>query len=410
MNVERPADHVADEPWPAQDIASELRLRPERPKVVRLSRKALALIAGVSALALGGALIFALQTAETVQRSELFNTANRTTAAGLEKLPQDYTALPRKVPQLGPPLPGDLGRPMLEAGVQPMPMVGTPVPEQVQYEPQPAYQPQAISPVDPNVERMSQQRQLLLQEREAARLSRLFAADTRGQAPGAVTSESTPGGQVDLRSSGSSPNVSSNRRTLSADRVQAPASPYVLQSGAVIPAALITGIRSDLPGQVTAQVTENIYDGPTGRALLIPQGSRLVGQYDARIAFGQSRALLAWTRLIMPNGRSIVLERQPGADAAGRSGLQDGVDNHWGQLLRAAFVSTVLSVGAEAGAGSDESDLVRAIRRGTSDSVSQTGRQLVGRSLDVQPTLTIRPGFPVRVIVTQDLVLEPYRD
>ncbi len=200
-----------------------------------------------------------------------------------------------------------------------------------------------------------------------------------------------------------------DRKTVSPDRLQAPASPYVLQAGAVIPAALITGLRSDLPGQVTAQVTENIYDGPTGRVLLIPQGARLVGSYDAQVSFGQSRALLVWTRLIMPNGRSVVLERQPGADPEGYAGLEDGVDNHWGSLFKAAILSTLLSVGSEAGTSNSENNLAQAIRQGASQSINQTGEQIVGRSLNVQPTLTIRPGFPVRVLVTRDLVLEPYR-
>ena len=194
----------------------------------------------------------------------------------------------------------------------------------------------------------------------------------------------------------------------SPDRVQAPASKYVLQAGAVIPAALITGLRSDLPGQVTAQVTEDVYDSPTGKVLLIPQGARLVGQYDAQISFGQSRALLVWNRLIMPNGRSIVLERQPGADAEGYAGLEDEVDNHWGMLFTAAILSTILSVGSEAGTSNSENNLAQAIRQGASQSFNQVGEQVVGRSLNVQPTITIRPGFPVRVMVTHDLVLEPY--
>ena len=126
----------------------------------------------------------------------------------------------------------------------------------------------------------------------------------------------------------------------------------------MIPAALITGLRSDLPGQVTAQVTEDVYDSPTGKILLIPQGARLIGQYDAQIAFGQSRALLVWNRLIMPNGRSIVLERQPGADTEGYAGLEDEVDNHWGMLFKAAILSTLLSVGSEAGTSNNENDLV----------------------------------------------------
>ncbi|MGY3294533.1 type IV secretory pathway VirB10-like protein [Bradyrhizobium sp. LM3.6] len=181
----------------------------------------------------------------------------------------------------------------------------------------------------------------------------------------------------------------------------------------VIPAALITGIRSDLPGQITAQVTEAVYDSPTGRARLIPQGARLIGSYDSQVAFGQSRVLLVWTRLIMPNGRSIVLERQPGADAAGYSGLEDEVDNHWKELLGAAALSTLLSVGTEVNSGADSgntnSDLIAALRRGAGDSINQTGQQIVRRNLNIQPTLTIRPGFPVRVIVNRDLVLEPYK-
>ncbi|RVD30308.1 TrbI/VirB10 family protein, partial [Mesorhizobium sp. M4A.F.Ca.ET.020.02.1.1] len=187
-----------------------------------------------------------------------------------------------------------------------------------------------------------------------------------------------------------------------------PASPYVLQAGAVIPAALVTGIRSDLPGQITAQVTQNVYDSPTGRSLLIPQGTRVIGQYDSGVGFGQKRVLLVWNRLIFPDGRSIVLERQPGADGQGYAGLEDGVDYHWGELFKAAALSTILSVGAEAGSSGQESDIVRALRSGASDSVSQVGQQIVQRQLQIAPTLDIRPGFPVRVLVTRDLVLQPY--
>jgi type IV secretion system protein VirB10 len=163
---------------------------------------------------------------------------------------------------------------------------------------------------------------------------------------------------------------------------------------------------------VTAQVTENVHDSPTGRFLLIPQGSRLIGTYDSQIAFGQSRVLLVWTRLIMPNGRSIVLERQPGADTGGYAGLEDEVDNHWGALFKAALLSTLLGVGSELGSTSgigNNGDIIQALRRGSSDSLNQTGQKAVQRNLNIQPTLTIRPGFPVRVIVNRDLVLEPYR-
>jgi len=118
---------------------------------------------------------------------------------------------------------------------------------------------------------------------------------------------------------------------------------------------------------------------------------------------------LVWTRLILPNGKSIVLERQPGADAEGYAGLEDEVDNHWGMLFKAALLSTVLSVGAEAGTSDSENNLAQAIRMGASNSISQTGQQIVERNLNVQPTLTIRPGFPVRVLVDRDLMLAPYK-
>jgi type IV secretion system protein TrbI len=121
---------------------------------------------------------------------------------------------------------------------------------------------------------------------------------------------------------------------------------------------------------------------------------------------------LVWTRLIMPNGRSIVLERQQGADTGGYSGLEDGVDNHLAELFKAALLSTVLSVGSELGAGADNGNntaILQALRLGAANSLNQTGQQVVRRNLNIQPTLTIRPGFPVRVIVSRDLVLEPYR-
>jgi len=402
-----------ERPRSDQDIAAELRLRPERPSVTRLSRRVLAGLGSASAIVIAGALLFALRPhGAKAPGEELYNTDNRTTADGLNGLPRDYSGIPRTVPQLGPPLPGDLGRPMLNAGAQPPPISG----------PAPATAP------DPEQQRLQQERQRLAQEMEAARVSRLFAGEARASVqPAAATGAPTvPTPLLDPSALG--PNVGQggaqqseadrklafltapvDRKTTSSDRVQPPASRNVVQAGAVIPAALITGLRSDLPGQITAQVTEAVYDSPTGRILLIPQGARLIGQYDAQVAFGQSRALLVWSRIILPNGRSIALERQPGADPEGYAGLEDGVDNHWGALFKAALLSTILSVGSEAGTSNNQGGLLDAIRRGSSDSISQTGRQVVGRSLNVQPTITIRPGFPVRVIVTRDLVMEPYQ-
>jgi type IV secretory pathway VirB10-like protein len=390
------------------NLAAQLHLRPAPPPVMRLSRKVLMGLATVAVIAISAALIWGLyQRRNPVAGTELYNTENKTTPDGLSTLPRDYTGLPRNimapggVPPLGPPLPGDLGRPMLNAQVLPGP--GAPV-------------------VDPEQQRIAQ-------ETEAARTSHLFApTSTRERAVAsrplpAVAEQrgSTPTSQTDMPPVDPESilnmqdrkvafvNGAVDRRTVSPDRLANPPSRYIVQAGAVIPAALITGIRSDLPGQVTAQVTENVYDSPTGRFLLIPQGSKLVGLYDSQISFGQDRVLLLWTRLLMPNGRSIVLERQPGADTQGFAGLEDEVDHHWGRLIMAAALSTVLGVGAELGATNNDSAIVTALRRGSTDSLNQTGQQVVRRNLNIQPTITIRPGFPVRVIVNRDLLLAPYQ-
>jgi type IV secretion system protein VirB10 len=362
-----------------------MRLRPSRPPVTRLSRKVLLGLGIAAAAGIAVALFVALEPHRQTTGSELYNTSGRSTPEGLNSLPRDYTGLPKNVPRLGPPLPGDLGPPIANAGA-PAPVMASNAGQQ---------------------------------EEEAALKSSLFittnfeqtagAAVTAAAAPAATPAAGAAATQTPRDGNLAFLNGAVDRRTVSPDRVEAPASRYVLQAGSVIPAALITGIRSDLPGEVTAQVTEDVYDSPTGRILLIPQGARLVGQYDSQVSFGQSRVLLAWTLLIMPNGRSIVLERQPAADAAGYAGLEDEVDNHWGMLFKAAILSTILSVGSEAGvSGNNGGSLAAAIQQGMSQSFNQVGEQVVGRSLAIQPTLTIRPGFPVRVMVTRDLVLEPY--
>ena len=391
------------------DRATSMRLRAERPRVTRLSRKVLAGGAAIGSLAICGAVLWALQNnrSHTSAPSELYTTDHHNVADGLAGLPRDYTGVPRQAPPLGPALPGDLGRPIMNAQSTPS---------------------GAIPSVDGEQQRIGQ-------EIEAARLSKLFAstsirelASLTGQlaSAGAAAANSSqptqptqPAADETFAQNGQDRklafvNASVDRRTTSPDRIEAPASSYVVQAGNIIPASLITGIRSDLPGQITAQVTEGIFDSPTGRFLLIPQGTRLIGVYDSQVSFGQSRVLLVWTRLIMPNGRSIVLERQPGADTAGYSGLEDDVDNHWGALFKAALLSTLLGVGSELGAGSDSGTgnnggLIQALRLGASDSLNQTGQKIVQRNLNIQPTLTIRPGFPVRVIVNRDLVLEPYK-
>ena len=382
-------DPVSRSTSSSDDRAQALRLGAERPRITRLSRKVLASGTALALLLISGAVLWALRSnpPRNLKSDELYSTDHHNVADGLAMLPQDYAGVPR----LGPPLPADLGRPIATAEGQSAP-IG----------------------IDAEQQRVNQ-------ETEAARTSKVFAPTTAAIAPqharSLETANAAPSADETFAQNGQDRkllfvNAPVDRRTTAPDRLSRPASPFVVQAGTIIPAALITGIRSDLPGQITAQVTEAVFDSPTGRAKVIPQGARLIGIYDSQVAFGQSRVLLVWTRLIMPNGRSIVLERQQGADAGGYSGLEDEVDNHWPELFKAALLSTILGVGAELGSGADtgsNTDIIQALRLGAANSLNQTGQQVVRRNLNIQPTLTIRPGFPVRVIVNRDLILEPYR-
>lgn len=401
----------AGEQYQAPDVAptsaDAFRLGGETPRVMRLSRKTLAALGTGASLAIGGALIYALQPRTPQKPENLYDTNSRNRADLVTGAPADYS----NVPKLGPPLPGDLGRPIVAAQQKgqnvPIPPIGS--------------APSDAARPDPQSAAAQEVRAQGAQERESARTSQLFLAGQTGNigsgAPAALAQGpalSNAAAQYATAATATSTSASSrqafleprSKATQSPERIQRLGLPHVLQAGSIIPAALITGIRSDLPGQITAQVTQNVYDSPTGKTLLIPQGARLIGTYDSDIAAGQRRVLLAWDRLIFPGGHSILLGRLPGADVAGMAGLEDQTDYHWGNMLKAALISTLLGVGTQL-AASDDNDLVRALRLGTQETVSQTGRQLVQRQLNVPPTLTVRPGFAFRIVVTRDLVLEP---
>jgi len=381
-----------------KDIAAALRLRQDPVPVTRLSRKVLIGLGAVGSIAIVAAVAWAMGShGGAAAKPELYATDSKARPDGLAALPKDYSTASPAAPKLGPPLPGDLGRPILNASQD---GASTAV--------------AGVASGTPSASQPDPAKQQLAQEGESARTSHLFAGDANaggaGSGPALLASASLPAPGASAGAARPQDrklaflNGQSDHQTVSDERLQALPSPYVVQAGSVIPAALVTGIRSDLPGQVIAQVSQNVYDSPTGKVLLIPQGSKLIGTYDSRVAFGQRRALLAWTRLILPGGQSIVLDRQPAADPQGYAGLEDGVNNHWGQLISAALVSTLLGVGADVGVGQNSSDPVQ----GFASNINQAGQQVVGRSLQVQPTLTIRPGSPVRVMVTRDLVLQPF--
>jgi len=331
---------------------------------------------------------------------ELSEPSNRPSTDALNGLPATYG----DTPKLGPPLPGDLGRPILESQRRMATETGV--------------------GNDPSGRSEAQERERQLSELRAARQSGVLVQGRTATSPTVAADASATPAAPTSESSGPAldpdrgPNAQGRKAQFvgTLDRsgdinphtLTAAPSPNLLSAGSVISASLITGLRSDLPGLVTAQVTSQVFDSPTGRILLIPQGSRLIGSYDSVVAFGQKRALIVWQRIVLPDGSSLRIDNVPATDASGYAGLQDKVDFHTWALLKGVALSTLLGVGSQLTVAG-ESDLVQAIRESTQQNVSRAGDQLTSRNLNIQPTITIRPGATVRMVVYKDLILAPWR-
>ncbi len=384
---------------------TELRITAQPRPGTRLSRRVL-----VAGSALAAALVFAalwyaldLRPFRLGAGPELYNTNAKPTDA-LAGLHESYADLTRPkspaVAQLGPP-PVNLNRPAL---------------------------PSAGPTVDPEAERRRRERE------QAAASAVLFTVSAKpAMATGAAPNQAGTAGAANGPEDRGARAIPGDALTVqngqahkdaflhakvdptiySPQRLQVPASPYELMAGSVIAAALVTGINSDLPGQVVAQVTEDVYDTVTGRTLLIPQGTRLIGKYDSHVTYGQERVLLIWNRLVMPDGSSIVLDNLPAIDTQGYAGLDDGTDYHTWRLLKGIALSTVLGVGSALATngslqGTGRGNIIIALGQSGEQSANQAGQRIVSNDLAIQPTLTVRPGYPVRVLVNRDIVLQPY--
>ncbi len=399
----------------AGKVAPEaVALRAQPRPVTRLNRRTLAMLAGGLSIAVLGATIWSLQPHRrgANEQTELYNVDRVSKSEGLDGLPSDYSKLP-KVPELGPPLPGDLG-PAIVKSQQPV---------------TPAYAPPGHDPEDAR-----------RKEADAAAASSVFfRSGNQGKAAASATAQVAAAGPTsglagfDPLAAGpastaaqpSDPTVVQNRQdqkeaflqggsteTRNSGDLQMPSSPYQVMAGTVVSGALVTGIKSNLPGDVIATVTEPVYDTATGKFLLIPQGSRILGKYNSQVGYGQSRVQVVWNRVILPDTSSLKLDNLAGTDSAGYSGLEDGVDWHWGRIFAGAALTTLLGVGAELAAPENRQDgnrIVIAGRDSAQDSINQVGQEITRRNMNIQPTLTERPGLPVRIIVNRDLVLRPYQ-
>lgn len=387
-----------------------LRGKPRR--VVRFRRGAIIALSALVSTGIVGVAWVALKPAtflHMVDSEGSRDPASRRPPDELAHAPKTYG----DVPKLGPPLPGDLGGPIL---AHERAIGGTPIVDHG------ANEAQQIA------QAAEAERQRIAAERKAARESGVMVQ--RGAAaPVELASrvDIPPVPTIPLESvAGTGPadagrdqnaqahkaafaNAASADSPINPHALSLAPSPWTISAGNVIAASLVTGLNSDLPGLVIAQVTQNVYDSATGRTVLIPQGSRLIGRYDSVVAFGQKRALVVWQRIIMPDGSSITLDNAPTTDASGYAGLADKIDRHSWALLKGVALSTLLGVGTQLSLGSTESDLVRAIRESAQQNAATAGQQITSKNLDIQPTITVRPGWPVRIVVHKDLILVPWK-
>ena len=398
----------------AGKVAPEaVALRAQPRPVTRLNRRTLAILAGGLSVAVLGATIWSLQPHRrgAGEQTELYNVDRVSKSEGLDGLPSDYSKLP-KVPELGPPLPGDLG-PAIVKSQQPVTAAYT----APGHDPNDALRKEAEAAAASSVFFRSgaQAAAPVAQSRVAAAPGFAANAAFDPMAAGPASTAAQPADPTAVQNRQDQKEVflkGGSTETRNSGNLALPASPYQVMAGTVIAGALVTGIKSDLPGDVIATVTEPVFDTATGKFLLIPQGSRILGRYNSQVSYGQSRVQVVWNRIILPDTSSLTLDNLVGTDPAGYAGLEDDVDWHWNRIVAGAVLTTLLGVGAELAAPESRQDgnrIVIAGRDSAQDSINQVGQEITRRNMNIQPTLTTRPGLPVRIIVNRDLVLRPYQ-
>lgn len=395
---------------PAKADPETVALRQKPDSAVRFKRGAIVGAIGVTSAALVAITWISLSPATF----QIVAEGNKPVATGRKSVPDALAGAPKTysdIPKLGPPLPGDLGKPILDHQLEMvMATEGDP----------------AAPTTDPAEQATETERQRMLAEQKAARVAGVMVHQAGGIGQIADVSHAVAievaaneRGATQVSANNAGPNSQQHKvgflnnndagSNINPHNLTPAPSPWTLSAGTVISASLITGLNSDLPGFVTAQVTENARDSVAGKTILIPQGSRLIGKYDSVVAFGQRRALVVWQRIILPDGSSVNIDNMPATDTAGYAGLADEVDVHSWQLLKGIGLSTLLGVGTQLSFGSSESDLVRAVRESAQQNGDRVGQQIAARNLDIQPSINVRPGWPLRVVVHKDIILQPWQ-
>jgi type IV secretion system protein VirB10 len=368
-----------------KEPAPGLSLRAPRPPVIRLRRSVVQVMVMGGVVLVGGSLAWAFVVQPELRASAQARAAEKKPEQGrglvrpteiVTRQPSSYDRLPE--PRGGAP----------EAAVSSDAAV-----------PASAYPTQAYRPPPPRSTGASASEQ-------AARSALFFDAGRGGGSSAEGAASSTSG-------SGEGSAVNGRRGSAyNENALVAPLSPFELKAGAVVPAALLTGIDTARAGPVVAMVTQNVFDTVSGRHLLVPQGARLIGRHEGESAYGDRRAFLVWDRLILPNGKSLILDGEPGVDAQGAVGVRGQVDRRLFPLLVgtlfAGAITTLGQIARDEG-GRDSGGWLGDAGDAAAIEGAQVGGRLVDRELEVRPSIRLRPGAPVRVMITRDLILEPYR-
>jgi type IV secretion system protein TrbI len=197
--------------------------------------------------------------------------------------------------------------------------------------------------------------------------------------------------------------------------LEKPRTRYEVRAGSIIPATMISGINSELPGQIIAQVSQDVFDTPTGKHRLVPQGSRLIGRYSNRLVHGQSRVLVAWQRIIFPDGKALDIGAMEGVDGAGYAGFNDQVDRHYVRLFGSAILMSGITSGLTSSRVSPDNDpfgssTAAQFSQTLANQLGEVSAKMIEKNMNVAPTLKIRPGYRFNVMAVKDLAFDrPYR-
>lgn len=384
---------MADLPFPDEDETTEPET-PQQPKGTGLRRTVIAVGASVVCLGLAAIVLFGTRTAHRLRQRAVVPPAEAAprpanTGDPLKGLGTDYAALLTKPPPAPPVMPAAAAPPVQAAPVQAAPKAPPP-------QPKPAPQ-QDLG-------------MLVLEGKRGARGQQpAMPIVPQGEAQAEAAQERTAGAVE--RNRAFLQQAEGLRETRVQDTLHEPESPYMVLAGDFIPAVLVQGINSGLPGELVARVSREVRDSVVGKVVLIPQGAHLLGTYNNDVTYGQDRVLVVWHRLRFPNGQTIQLQGMPGIDLSGYAGLKDKVDTHLWPLFRAVLLSSVLSIGTRIPAGNPQGylpTLGQEFAQDFGNAANQAGQQIVRRELQRPPTIAIRPGMQFNVFVLKDLVLQPY--